>query len=95
MVNQEDISVIRNAAAVTAEIGGQLVALDVQKGTCYGLNGVATRIWNMIEAPMRATDICDRLCEVYDVDRDECLAQTTGLLAELQAAGLAHPASRT
>lgn len=88
---QDDMPIVRNETAVTAEVGGQLVALDVQHGTCYGLNEVATRIWAMIAEPITATDICDSLCDIYDVDREECLAQTTDLLAELLAAGLARP----
>jgi hypothetical protein len=40
-----DTPVRRSTSAATAEIDGQLVALDINKGVCYGLNEVGTRIW--------------------------------------------------
>jgi hypothetical protein len=39
---------------IEAEVDGELVALHVDKGTCYGFNGTATRIWALIETPLTA-----------------------------------------
>lgn len=79
---------IQSASAVVAEIDGQMVALDVQQGVCYGLNRVATRIWQIIETPSSAEQIADVLTTQFDVDRDTCIAQTMDLLADMSEAGL-------
>jgi hypothetical protein len=80
------------ATATTAEIDGQLVALDMNTGTCFGLNRVATRIWQLIEAPTSARAIAEVLVAEYDVTPETCTAQTLDLLQELAEIGLAEPA---
>lgn len=78
----------RNATAATAEVDGQLVALDVQAGVCFGLNAVATDIWKLLDGHSSVNAICDALVEVYEVDRATCEGQTRTLLRELVDAGL-------
>lgn len=82
------ISVVRNSTAATAEVDGQLVALDVTKGTCYGLNRVATRIWQLIEQPTTVGQVVASLLGEYDVEPALCEAQTLELFDDLLAAGL-------
>jgi hypothetical protein len=77
-----------SASAVVAEIDGQMVALDIQRGVCYGLNKVATRIWQIIDAPSSAEQIADVLTTQFDVDRATCIAETLDLLADMSDAGL-------
>ena len=78
----------REAGLIEAEVDGELVALHVDKGTCYGFNGTATRVWRLIEEPMRLSDLRDRLIAEYDVAPEECEAQLRELLAELAQDGL-------
>lgn len=84
-----DTPIIRSTSAATAEIDGQLVALDVNKGVCYGLNEVGTRIWTLIETPASARTISEVLLDEYDVDPAMAEEQTLDLLCELLAAELA------
>lgn len=77
-----------NASAATAEIDGQLVALDVKAGVCFGLNAVATDIWKLLDGRRSVTDICDALIGIYEIDRETCEDQTRALLRELVDAGL-------
>ena len=84
-----DTPIIRSTSAATAEIDGQLVALDVNKGVCYGLNDVGTRIWTLIETPASARTISEVLLDEYDVDPAMAEEQTLDLLRELLAAELA------
>lgn len=84
-----DETVVRTATSATAEIDGQLVALDIMQGVCYGLNHVATRIWALIEEPRDVQSIVDILAEEYDVDIETCREETVILLRDLVDAGLA------
>ena len=65
-----------------------MVALDVTKGVCYGLNHVATRIWQLIEAPSSAHDVASTLITEFSVDRDTAEQQTLDLFRDLLNAGL-------
>ena len=84
----EDSLVRRCGELIEAEVDGELVALHVDKGTCYGFNGTATRIWRMIEKPRRVCDIKQDLLREFDVDPSTCSTQLRDLLAELAADGL-------
>ena len=47
----------RNAEFMEAEVDGELVALHVDKGTCYGFNATATRIWNLLAEPKTLAEL--------------------------------------
>lgn len=79
---------VRNPTTATAEVEGQLVALDVQAGVCFGLNEVATHIWKLLDGATDTNAICEALQQTYDVDPVTCEEETLSLLRELVDAGL-------
>jgi len=84
----EDKMVRRTGEMIEAEVDGELVALHVDNGTCYGFNGTATRIWALIEQPRRLSELKEELLQEFDVDPSTCEAQLNDLLDELAADGL-------
>ena len=84
----ENLLVSRRAGLIEAEVDGELVALHVDNGTCYGFNTTATRIWAMIEEPKRLSELRDALLGEYDVEPDVCEAQLLHLLKDLEGDGL-------
>ncbi|WP_167737471.1 PqqD family protein [Sphingomonas parva] len=84
----EDPIVSRRASLLEAEVDGELVGLHVDRGTCYGFNGTATRIWALIEQPKRVSELQTVLLDEYDVDPETCRAQLMELLGELEQDGL-------
>lgn len=83
-----DMLVRRTGELIETEVDGELVALHVDNGTCYGFNGTATRIWGMIEQPRRVSELKAELLREFDVDPATCEAQLKELLDELAADGL-------
>jgi hypothetical protein len=81
----DDPLVRRRADLLEAEVDGELVALHVDKGTCYGFNSTATKVWALIEQPKRLSELQDELLAEYDVDPETCRRQLNELLAELEA----------
>jgi hypothetical protein len=73
---------------VEAEIDGEILALSIEQGTCYGMNQVGSRIWNLLAKPIRICDLCAALLVAYKVDPDVCERQVLELLEELRAEGL-------
>ena len=84
----EDLLVERRGEMIETEVDGELVALHIDNGTCYGFNSTATRIWTMIEQPKRVSELTEQLMREFDVDAATCEAQLKELLDELAADGL-------
>jgi len=83
-----DVFVRNDAALVSAEVDGELVGLSVEKGVCYGLNAVGTRIWALLETPRSLGDLCAQLTDAFDVEPERCEREVVALLAELRSEGL-------
>jgi PqqD family protein of HPr-rel-A system len=84
----EDKMVRRIGEMIETEVDGELVALHIDNGTCYGFNGTATRIWAMIEKPKRLSELKEELLREFEVDPAVCEDQLRALLDELAADGL-------
>ena len=73
---------------VEAQVDGEVLALSIEKGTCYGLNKVASRIWTLLAEPKRVSEVCTTLLGAYKVDPDVCERQVLDLLEDLRAQGM-------
>jgi hypothetical protein len=80
--------VARNRETLSAEIDGEVVALDIARGACYGLDPVGARIWAMIETPTAIIRVCEDLMAIYEVDPETCRVDVLDLLSSLRAEGL-------
>ncbi|MFL6844993.1 MAG: PqqD family peptide modification chaperone [Allosphingosinicella sp.] len=84
----EDMLVERRGEMIEAEVDGEIVALHIENGACYGFNGTATRVWALTEQPIRLSELKEKLLEEFDVDPATCETQLRELLDELAADGL-------
>ena len=80
--------VARRDGFIETAIDDEIVALSIERGTCYGLNRVGSRIWNLLEKPIRISDLCATLVATYKVDPDICERQVLDLLEEFRVEGL-------
>ena len=74
-----------------AELGDELVTLDVDGGHCYGFNAVATSVWRLLAEPRSEAALRRALLDEYDVGADQCTRELHELLADLVARGLVRP----
>ena len=54
---------------ISADLGGQAVMMHLERYEYFGLDDIATPIWEMIEEPISVTALCDQLLPNYDIDR--------------------------
>ena len=87
--------VVRRRGVVAAEVDGEIVALNPDMRTCYGLNKVGSRVWKLIAEPSRVRDICTVLVREYDVDQATCELQVLKLLEELRGEKLVEAVAAT
>ena len=69
-----NLTYVRERELLEAELGDELVALDVEDGLCFSFNEVATAIWQRLAVPVDTTTLVDELTDIYDVTREECRA---------------------
>ena len=67
-----DTTIQRNEGMVEAKIDGEMVMMSIENGEYYGLDDIATRIWDMIETPLTVKAICDQLSNEFDVSEAQC-----------------------
>ncbi|MEA3037627.1 MAG: hypothetical protein QOE79_140 [Sphingomonadales bacterium] len=84
----QNILVSRKEGLVEAEVDGEIVALHVDNGTCYGFNGTASAIWRMLDRPRRLDEICEDLTGDYEVEPEQCRREVMDLLRDLESDGL-------
>ena len=69
---------------VWRDVDGEIVLLHVATGQYFGLDGAASRIWQLLDgAGMSVTALCDTLSTEYDVDRATVDTDVTALVADL------------
>lgn len=79
---------VRSPDALFSEVDGEFVALNINKGQCYGMDSIASRVWNLLDEPRSLEEICTALQEIYDVDPGICRADVESLLNSLTREGL-------
>jgi hypothetical protein len=84
----DDFIVRRSGGLIEAEVDGELIGLEVDRGLCYGFNGTATRIWALIEEPKRFSELRAVLVAEYEVDEETCGRDLAALLEDLKSDGL-------
>ena len=78
-----DPTYVRTRELLEAELGDELVALDVTDGLCFGFNDVALSIWRRLAEPIPISALIAGLTEEYDVSRDECARDVEEALTTL------------
>jgi hypothetical protein len=82
-------SIARPRAGVLArEVGGEMVLLDVEAGTYFGLNEVGTRVWALLAEGVSFSELEVRMLAEFEVDRPTLAADLHGLLRDLAEQGL-------
>ena len=69
-------------------MGDEVVVLDLNSGTYYGLDELGARIWTLIEQPVSLCTIREAIMSEYEVDADTCNRDILAFVNKMQAAGL-------
>lgn len=80
---QSQNRVILNQELLQSEIDGETIMMSIDNGKYYGLNNVASRIWEIIKDEPVYSEIIEKLLEEYNIDKDQCEEETTVFLESL------------
>jgi hypothetical protein len=78
----------RSDGLLTTHVDGEVLAMSIDNGACYGLDRIATRVWELIERPIRIDAICTALEAEFEVSPAICRRDVTELLGTLLARGI-------
>lgn len=80
----------RHPDLIAAEADGEVLMMHVETGSYFGLNAVASFVWNQIETPKTVADLCSVIQLEFDVDQETCMADLVAHLQAMIADGLAE-----
>ena len=73
----------RSDGIVASEVDGEVVMMSIEQGSYFGLNGVASDIWRLLETPLTVSQICDNVGTRYDVEKEQCRREVLAFLKDL------------
>lgn len=79
---------IASKGAVGCDIEGEMVLLDLESGTYFGLNAVGAEIWNHLREERSFDEIQRHLLSIYNVSPARCETEVAALLHQLREKGL-------
>jgi hypothetical protein len=59
---------------IAAEADGEVLMMHIESGNYFGLNEVASYIWNQLEQPRRVAELCAAVLSEFAVDEARCQA---------------------
>jgi hypothetical protein len=75
---------IQNKEVIQSRVGDEVVMLDVESGYYFGLNSVASVIWDMMKEKIELNTLVENLMKEFDVDKATCELDTLELLEEME-----------
>lgn len=69
-----------NPVVLATDVDGEMVMMDAERGSYYGLNAIGSDIWNRLAEPTVVADLCSDLSRAYDAPAERIEAETLELL---------------
>jgi hypothetical protein len=81
-------TVVVSPHQVSCPVGDDIVVMAVREGAYFGLKGVATFLWTLLQQPMTVEALRSRVIAEYDVNPERAALDIEKFLADLQEAEL-------
>ena len=78
---------------LSQKVGDEMVLLDLEGETYFGLDAVGTRAWELIESGIGADQLVRQMLGEYEVDEGRLRADLSHLISDLESHGLLLPSN--
>ena len=78
---------------MTADFSQEIVLLNLMDGVYYGVDGVAARVWALLQSPIAVGTILETVADEFEVERSRCEREVRAFVQELVDRGLADVCS--
>ncbi|RQG89295.1 PqqD family protein [Natrarchaeobius halalkaliphilus] len=79
----DSMTVVATDDHLATSIECETVILQLESGTYYGLNEVASHLWDLLQEPRTVAELHDELCTTYDVSAERCRRDVESTLTNL------------
>ena len=79
---------VRLPDLVASEMDGDVVMMSIERGTYFGISGVGTRVWALLEQPITLNQIVATICLEFEVEEDNCRRDMLAFADELLTHGV-------
>lgn len=83
MTINDNSNIVANRDLLCCDLSEGAVILDLKSGVYYGLDGVGTFIWALIQESRVMSDIAAAVLEEYAVESDRCVQDLRNLFVEM------------
>jgi len=73
----------QNETLLESDLDNEIIFMSLETGDYIGINEVAAEIWKYITEPRSVQDIVTHLVDIFDVDENNCMTDTTEFLSQL------------
>jgi hypothetical protein len=80
--------IVRDPDMIAADMDGDLVMMSIERGEYFGIGGVGTLVWELLEQPTTVDRLAAAVCEEFEVDAATCSKDLLGFVNELLTLGL-------
>lgn len=76
------------AHVMAREVGEEVVILDLDSGTYFGLDAVGAHVWQLLAGGNTLRQVCDEMLTTYEVPAADLERDVIALVESLAAKGL-------
>ena len=80
--------IYRNPTAISSDLDGESVILDMESGKYHSLDTTGTRVWELLEGKISFNDIVLKLMSEYSVEGQQCTTDVKEFINQLIDLGL-------
>ena len=80
--------IYRNPAAISSDLDGEAIILNMESGKYHSLDTTGTRVWELLEDKISFNDIVLKLMSEYSVEGQQCTTDVKEFINQLIDLGL-------
>jgi hypothetical protein len=89
-MSSSDSSIVyqRKSDLIATDMDGDTVMMSIERGEYYGIGGVGSRVWVLLQQAVSIDQIVTTVCSEFEVEKTQCQNDMQGFVAELLKMGL-------
>lgn len=87
-----DTIATRNENVLFSEVADGISLMDIESGKYFHFESTGARIWLKLGPDRKISDLCESLQEEFEVEPEQCRADTIEFVSELYGLGLVEVA---